>query len=295
MLKVSLQSYSQFRHHSKDGFHKNVIQSIEALIAGFQSAEFSADYSGYKNPKNYFIPDVYRDSKNRKQPMYCLTRNGFQLLAMGFTGERTLQWKLLYIETFDKMESAIRKAITPTVQPNNHLDIARELLLAAESQAQRITVLEDKQTALENTVKQLPTVKPDWIETAKFRIEAITGKPFRSSGFFLSSIYSELEKSERIDLKKRITWLRKCLHTARESRKKIMAANTDKVLVEEQNIINGNFLIFSDITQPIGVADLVILIKQGIISPDGILIAAYKEAVQAAQPATTTANTTASD
>jgi hypothetical protein len=32
-------------------------------------------------------------------------------------------------------------------------------------------------------------------------------------------------------------------------RQSIIAANTDKILIEEQNIIGGNFLVFSD-TQP---------------------------------------------
>lgn len=83
--------------------HKNVIQSIEVLCNQFsgQSAENSADY---------FIPDNYRDNRNRLQKRYRLTRDGFSLLVMGFTGPAALHWKLLYIEAFNKMEEKLRQS-----------------------------------------------------------------------------------------------------------------------------------------------------------------------------------------
>ncbi len=38
-----------------------------------------------------------------------MTRDGFTLLAMGFTGAKALQWKLRYIEAFNRMETEIRE------------------------------------------------------------------------------------------------------------------------------------------------------------------------------------------
>jgi hypothetical protein len=75
------------------------------------------------------------------------------------------------------------------------------------------------------------------------------------------------------------------------SRTALLEANSDKVLIEEDNISDGNFLIFSDVTEPTGVADLVTLISQGVISLDGVLIDNYKTAVEAAQTAATTTST----
>lgn len=34
---------------------------------------------------------------------YLSPRDGFTLLVMGFTGTKTLEWKLKYIEAFNKM------------------------------------------------------------------------------------------------------------------------------------------------------------------------------------------------
>lgn len=41
-------------------------------------------------------------------PMYTLTRDAFTLLAMGFTGKKAMQFKLAYIEAFNKMEAELQ-------------------------------------------------------------------------------------------------------------------------------------------------------------------------------------------
>lgn len=44
------------------------------------------------------------DSKGKPRPMYQITRDGFTLLAMGFTGKQAMQFKLAYIAVFNAME-----------------------------------------------------------------------------------------------------------------------------------------------------------------------------------------------
>ena len=92
--------------------HKNVIQAIENKI---QSAENSADY------QNMFAKGTYKDSKGRTYPMYYMNRDGFTLLAMGFTGKKAMKFKLEYIEAFNSMEKQIKSemsldGLTPTEQ-----------------------------------------------------------------------------------------------------------------------------------------------------------------------------------
>jgi Rha family phage regulatory protein len=50
----------------------------------------------------------YVDGSGRKLPKYDLTRDGFSLLVMGFTGKEAMKWKIRYIEAFNKMESKLR-------------------------------------------------------------------------------------------------------------------------------------------------------------------------------------------
>lgn len=67
------------------------------------------------------IPEDLRDSNfvcsqyegktptggTRSYPMYLLTRDGFTLVAMGFTGKKALAWKVKYIQAFNAMERAL--------------------------------------------------------------------------------------------------------------------------------------------------------------------------------------------
>lgn len=77
--------------------HKNVVQSIENL-----KAENSA-------LTNMFIESTYKvDGNNKTYKCYDITRDGFSLLVMGFTGKKALEWKLKYIEAFNTMEQTIK-------------------------------------------------------------------------------------------------------------------------------------------------------------------------------------------
>jgi anti-repressor protein len=46
-----------------------------------------------------------QDSYGRQQRIYEITRDGFSLLAMGFTGAEAMEWKIKYLEAFNKLEA----------------------------------------------------------------------------------------------------------------------------------------------------------------------------------------------
>lgn len=65
-----------------------------------------------KSPlEQYFIPSEYCGDNGKKYKQYLVTRDGFSLLAMGFTGEKALEWKLKYIDAFNKMEEILKGRI----------------------------------------------------------------------------------------------------------------------------------------------------------------------------------------
>jgi len=49
------------------------------------------------------------DGAVRKMPMFELTRDAFVLIAMGFTGKKALQWKINYINAFNRMEAELHR------------------------------------------------------------------------------------------------------------------------------------------------------------------------------------------
>lgn len=76
--------------------HKNVLQTIESL-----KAENSA-------LRKMFFESTYKtEGNNRTYPEYLITRDGFSLIVMGFTGTKALEWKLKYIEAFNSMEKSL--------------------------------------------------------------------------------------------------------------------------------------------------------------------------------------------
>lgn len=76
--------------------HKDVLRSIEHLDV---DSEF-----GRRN----FTPTSYKDQWNRKQKEYLMTKDGFTLLVMGFTGKKAMQFKIAYINRFNEMEQFIK-------------------------------------------------------------------------------------------------------------------------------------------------------------------------------------------
>lgn len=83
--------------------HKNVIQSIDGLRATLDETEDGREFNRLN-----FQPVTLPDAKGESRPAYLLTRDGFTLLAMGFTGAKAVQFKVAYINAFNRMERLIR-------------------------------------------------------------------------------------------------------------------------------------------------------------------------------------------
>ena len=65
-------------------------------------------------PKNgetsrMFILSKRKADDGQFHRMFLMNRDGFSLLVMGFTGKKSLEWKLQYIKAFNKMEEFIKE------------------------------------------------------------------------------------------------------------------------------------------------------------------------------------------
>jgi len=80
--------------------HKHVMEAIRNCEA---SEEFV---------RSNFRLTEYLDSQNRMQPMYYMTKDGFAMLAFGFTGKEAAKFKEDYIKKFNQMESTLRQKQT---------------------------------------------------------------------------------------------------------------------------------------------------------------------------------------
>lgn len=78
--------------------HKHVLEDVRRISDNLNTAEFSA----------LFYEAEYKASNGKKNPMYLMNRDGFTLLAMGYTGEKAMKFKLAYIKQFNAMEKALQ-------------------------------------------------------------------------------------------------------------------------------------------------------------------------------------------
>lgn len=111
--------------------HRDVLRAVDNLK------------EDVRNFAQMFFEGTDQDSYGREQRAYLMNRDGFTLLAMGFTGKVALEWKLKYIAAFNEMEKKL------TEQPQ----LTRSQLLA--------TALIAAHEELEEKDKRIAELTPD--------------------------------------------------------------------------------------------------------------------------------------
>lgn len=96
--------------------HKHVLEAISSKI---NSAENLAQY------KKMFAEATYTDKSGKQNKMYYLNRDGFTFIAMGFTGKKADEFKLKYIEAFNKMEQIVKQELPQT--PEEKLELTMQV------------------------------------------------------------------------------------------------------------------------------------------------------------------------
>ncbi len=111
--------------------HSNVLKAIDKL----PNDEFKSSNFKY---------DSYFDKKSEQRRMINLTRDGFSLLVMGFTGEKAYKWKIEFIKAFNEMEKRLRN-----IEYEKHDKLAFRQSLGYKSQ------LKQQKEHYENKIKAL--------------------------------------------------------------------------------------------------------------------------------------------
>ena len=119
--------------------HKHVLEAIDELMG---AAENSADL---------FYEDTYIHPQNKQSyRMIYMNRDGFTLLAMGFTGKKALEFKFKYIAAFNEMEKELNK---PRYEiPNTPQAALRLMFEYQEETTKKVDKVEERVTDLEENV-----------------------------------------------------------------------------------------------------------------------------------------------
>jgi len=100
---------SRFVAESFGKEHKNVVRDIEKIL--LPQSGLSEKFNALN-----FERISYTDSRGRRQRAYAMTRDGFTILVMGYTGAKAMQFKEFYINRFNEMEKFIGTMVSAREQ-----------------------------------------------------------------------------------------------------------------------------------------------------------------------------------
>jgi anti-repressor protein len=167
--------------------HRNVVRAIENLTV--QNCTV----------KDMFIESTFEHRGNLYKE-YLMTRDGFSLLVMGFTGEKALNWKLKYIETFNKMEKQLKdpfKNLSPELRAIFKLDSKHQEL------ENKVMQIENKMTINYELAENIRT------NISSKAIEILEGKHSeaykRCSKKVFTAIHKELKKYFKVNSYKNLS------------------------------------------------------------------------------------------
>lgn len=167
--------------------HRDVMERIRNM-----SAENSAVLK-------MVIKDEYTNSQNKQQPMYYMNRDGFTLLAMGFTGSKAMEFKLKYIDAFNKMEKQIKEE-TQFRLPTNLNEMSTMFYSVMKDQDKKIEEQSEKVNFLMNLSGLTSTRNKELTKARNKKIIQVCGGSESNSyqdKSLRSKLYNELFKSYR--------------------------------------------------------------------------------------------------
>ena len=114
--------------------HQHVMRDIREII---DSPDLDSEFSQSKiglakdfSELNFELVD-YVDLQGKPRPEYLITKDGFTLLVMGYTGAKAMQFKVAYINAFNKMEAAMQSRAAIPQEPSaleSKLDVLISLM-----------------------------------------------------------------------------------------------------------------------------------------------------------------------
>ncbi|MDO7253081.1 Rha family transcriptional regulator [Helicobacter cappadocius] len=118
--------------------HKHILRDIQAL----PDDDFRKSNFGLSNE----VRKHGLFEKNSKY--YKITKDGFCLLAMGFTGEKAYKWKILFIEAFNKIEQNLRSKMFELAS------LKKDYEYQMQKDSTKLNVIEQKINTLINHIQK---------------------------------------------------------------------------------------------------------------------------------------------
>lgn len=200
--------------------HKNVAQSIQNLVAENSAA------------KSLFFETTY-ENRGKQYPMYLMNRDGFSLLCMGFTGAKALEWKLKYIDAFNKMEKTLTEQATKPMTTAEMFQLQAQINVEQE---RRLAAIEANQQKVIEACSVPAVGRDEWQENMKKYLSGLCEEYGMSYPVMYDDLYSALERKVGCNLTTRQSNLRKRLKAAGATYKERQSISKLTVIAKDPSL-----------------------------------------------------------
>lgn len=200
--------------------HKNVAQSIQNLVAENSAA------------KSLFYEAIY-ENRGKQYPMYLMNRDGFSLLCMGFTGAKALEWKLKYIDAFNKMEKTLTEQSTKPMTTAEMFQLQAQINVEQE---RRLAAIEANQQKVIEACSVPAVGRDEWQEDMKKYLSGLCEEYGMSYPIMYDDLYSALERKVGCNLTTRQSNLRKRLKAAGATYKERQSVSKLTVIAKDPSL-----------------------------------------------------------
>lgn len=122
--------------------HDNLLRDIRGYIKVIEE-------SSKLRSQDFFIESIYKNSQNKSQPCYLLTKQGCEMVANKMTGEKGILFTAEYVQAFNKMEQNI-KEMPKRLSAIEQIKLQNEALIEidgkVEDLGERISIVENNMT-----------------------------------------------------------------------------------------------------------------------------------------------------
>lgn len=201
--------------------HDNILRDIENLKKDILNFE------------EMFSESTEPDSYGRDRKVIYMNRDGFTLLAMGFTGKKALEFKIRYIEAFNRMESQIK---LDTTKLSPELQMFKGLFDSMAKQELKTNRIDHK---LDNISEIVGTSTMDWRQGTTRLIQRIAQYQGGGDAYkdVRNEIYAEVDKRAGVSLKTRLTNKRRRMADEGVSKSKRDKLNKVDVIQDDKKLI----------------------------------------------------------
>lgn len=183
---------------------KQVVTTSLALAEVFEKKHQHVlrDIDALKDVPNFgqmFFESNEPDSYGRNRRIYFMNRDGFTLIAMGYTGSKAMEFKLKYIEAFNQMEKKIKEE-TQFRLPTNLAEMSTMFYSVMKDQDKKIEEQNEKVNFLMNLSGLTSPRNKELTKARNKKIIQVCGGSESNSyqdRSLRSKLYNELFKSYR--------------------------------------------------------------------------------------------------